>query len=242
MPRMERLARFLARAGIASRRRCERLISEGRVKVNGQVVTALSFKVDGDRDEVRVDGRLVHPERLAYYALYKPRGYICSLRDPWGRKKVTDLLTGVNVRVYPVGRLDLDSEGLLLLTNDGELAYRLTHPRFGVKKRYLVWVRGRSDTGDLARLSSGVVIEGKKTSPCRVRVIKCAKQVTLVEMVLTEGRKREVRRMWEAVGYRVVRLRRVAFGCVTLRGLAPGDFRPLTSEEVKGLRRMVNLE
>jgi pseudouridine synthase len=239
-----RLQKILSSAGIASRRAAEVLIREGRVTVNGETVTALGAKADPDDDDVRVDGRRVKPpQRRRYILLYKPRGYITSRSDPQRRPTVIDLLEkgGVREYVYPVGRLDYDSEGLLILTSDGELAARLTHPRHAVAREYQARVRGVPDRHDLERLSKGVVIEGRRTAPARVTISKVIDVEggpdAVLSFVIREGRNRQVRNMCEAIGHPVVRLKRVRIGPISDDRIRPGEFRDLTSKEVAALRK-----
>ena len=241
----ERLQKILSAAGIASRRAAEVLIQEGRVTVNGQTVTELGTKADPDVDEVRVDGRRVKPvQRRRYILLYKPRGYITSRSDPQQRPTVIDLLEkgGVREYVYPVGRLDYDSEGLLILTSDGELAARLTHPRHGVPREYHARVRGVPDRHELERLSRGIVIEGRRTAPAQVTIAKVIEgeggRDAILSFVLREGRNRQVRDMCDAIGHPVVRLRRVRIGPISDDRIRPGEFRDLTPKEVAALKKI----
>jgi len=234
---LERLQKVLARAGVASRRRCEELILAGAVRVNGRTVTVLGTRVDPDRDVIEVNGRRIRAEKPVYVLLYKPAGYVSTADDPQGRPKVTDLVRDIPQRLYPVGRLDYDTEGLLLLTNDGELAYRLTHPRFGIPKTYLAEVEGRPGAQELYRLSSGVALEDGITSPERVRVHR-AGPPALLEITVHEGRNRLIRRMCSAVGHPVRRLKRIRFAFLDLRGLSPGAYRHLSEAEVRRLHRM----
>lgn len=238
--RMVRLQKFLARAGLASRRHCEAIIRAGRVTVAGQVVTDPSYPVRMGVDRVEVDGRPLEPEPPVYILLHKPVGLISSARDPFGRPTVVDHVRrtgGPRVRLYPVGRLDADSEGLLLLTNDGELAFGLTHPSREVEKTYRVWVRGRVQEGAVQALRRGVQLEDGRTAPARVRVVWRGPGRSVLELTIHEGRKRQVRRMCEAVGHPVLRLVRIRLGPLTLRGLAPGRWRYLTPREVQALRQ-----
>lgn len=231
-----RLQKILARAGVASRREAERLIQAGRVSINGRVVTVLGTKADPLRDEVRVDGDVVgRPERPVYYLLHKPRGTVCTARDPEGRPTVLDLLRGVRARLFPVGRLDWDSEGLLILTNDGPLAWRLTHPSNHVSKVYRVKVRGLVGPQDLDRVRRGLFLDGRRTLPAPVRRIS-SQANTWLEVTLYEGRRNQLRRMFERLGHPVLKLRRTAIGPITDKGLRPGDFRALTPAEVGRLR------
>jgi 23S rRNA pseudouridine2605 synthase len=223
------------------------LMLEGRVTVNGDVVRELGSKADPEADDIRVDGRAIRvaTPRL-YFLLNKPRGYVTTRADPEGRPTVIDLLTGVHRYVYPVGRLDYDSEGLLLLTNDGELAARLTHPRHEIAREYHARVRGLPDAHALRRLSQGIVLDGRKTAPAEVRLLDtaagAARDQALVSITLHEGRTRQVRRMLEAVGHPVVRLRRVRIGPVSDPRLKLGGYRPLTASELRALRRATGLE
>lgn len=251
MSASERLQRYLARCGVASRRACEEIVLAGRVTVNGVTVSELGAKVDPDRDHVAVDGVPVRPERkTVYVALNKPKGVLTSVADRFGRPVVTDLLRSVPQRVYPVGRLDKDSEGLLILTNDGELAYRLTHPKYGVVKTYLVTVAGGPDPRSLDKLRTGIELEDGVTAPARVVRFDPPNAAhggdttrqTQWLVSIHEGRKRQVRRMFEAVGHRVHRLVRVAFGPISLNDLAPGSYRHLSPDEVQRLRREVGLD
>lgn len=233
----ERLQKVLARAGVASRRHSEGLIRAGRVTVNAAVVRELGTKVDPKRDRILVDGKPVRAEEPVYLALYKPRGWVTTASDPRGRRKVTDLVKDLPERVYPVGRLDYDSEGLLLLTNDGDLAHAVAHPKFGVPKTYQVQVRGRPARAVTERLRRGIELEDGPTRPAQVRFLRTTGEKTLLEMTVREGRNRLIRRMWEAVGHPVIRLKRTRIGGVRLQGLRPGTHRRLTAEEVTALRR-----
>ena len=239
-----RLQKILSTAGIASRRAAETLILDGRVTVNGKAVTELGSKADPEVDEIRVDGRRVKTATARRYILmYKPRGYITSRADPQQRPTVIDLLTtgGVREYVYPVGRLDYDSEGLLLLTSDGDLAERLMHPSHGVEREYHVRVRGVPGRDALRRLETGVVLDGRKTAPAGVEVVKtidvASGEDALLSIVIHEGRNRQVRRMCEAVGHQVVKLRRVRIGPIHDEHIRPGEFRDLSDQEVAALKR-----
>ena len=245
-PKGERLQKALARAGIASRRAAEELILAGRVQVNGQVVTELGTRVDPAQDTITLDGRpvgqsagpgLTAEERVTYL-LHKPLGVVSTAADPQGRPTVVGLVPATP-RVYPVGRLDVDTEGLLLLSNDGDLAYRLTHPRYGVEKEYEVLVRGTLPPDALRRLREGVLLEGEErpTAPAQVGIVKKEDGNTLLRFVIHEGRKRQIRRMVGAVGGHVSRLRRVRFGPLLLGDLAPGAWRRLTPGEIRALSR-----
>lgn len=236
---MERLQKILSQAGIASRRASEKLMLEGRVTVNGTVVSELGTKADAARDDIRVDGRRVKVvTRHRYILLNKPRGYVSTRSDPQRRPTVIDLLGTFPEYVYPVGRLDFDSEGLLLLTNDGDLAARLTHPRHGVPRVYEARVRGVPDQHDLTRLARGIVIDGERTEPAEIALMPIKRDATQSTLLVTlrEGRNRQVRKMFEAIGHPVERLRRVAIGPIRDAKIKPGQWRELTAEEVRKLR------
>lgn len=237
---VERLQRLLARAGYGSRRSCEELIVNGRVTLNGTVAT-LGDRADALEDEVRVDGLEVNLDpNVKYFALHKPVGIVTTMRDPQGRPDITTLLPEEGPRVFPVGRLDRDTEGLLLLTNDGELANGLTHPRFGVEKEYLAEVDGVPTPKHLGQLRRGVELEDGHARAKNARVAGRSGRRGAVRLVMTEGRKREVRRLLAAVGLPVTRLVRVRVGAVRLGDLPPGERRELTHEEVIALRRLVD--
>ena len=238
-----RLNKFLSHAGVASRREADRLIAEGRVLVNGQAVLELGTQIDPERDRVRVDGRTIRNDsKPVYVLLNKPAGYVVTLKDPFGRQTVRALIPKLKARVFPVGRLDVDSEGLLLLTNDGELAHRLAHPRFEVKKTYVVRVKGVPDRESLLRLEQGLPIDGRKTAPARAALIEQKPGESFLRIEVHEGRKREVRRMCEAIGHPVLELRRTEYAGLTLKHLKTGDWRMLTSAEVVRLKRAAGLE
>lgn len=234
---MERLQKILSQAGVASRRAGEQLMRDGRVTVNGTTVRELGTKADPARDDIRVDGRRVKiVQRHRYVLLNKPRGYVTTRSDPQRRPTVIDLLRGVREYVYPVGRLDFDSEGLLLLTNDGDLAARLTHPRHGMARVYEVQVLGEMDRHDTERLAKGVTIDGRRTAPAEVKTLGPSRLL----ITIREGRNRQVRRMCEALGHPVAHLRRVAIGPIRDARLKPGQWRDLTEDEVTRLRRMAS--
>nr|WP_280144552.1 pseudouridine synthase [Caldanaerovirga acetigignens] len=233
-----RLQKFLSMAGIASRRACEMLILDGRVQVNGKVVKELGTKVDPDADEVRVDGEICRIKmKPVYIIMNKPKGVLTTVKDPFGRPTVIDLLAGVKERVFPVGRLDKDTEGLLIITNDGELSYKLMHPKHQIDKTYIAKVMGVPDEKDIRRLRKGIFLEDGKTAPAKVRILKKGRNAVL-EIIIHEGRKRQVRRMCEAIGHPVLSLRRTRIGNLTLRGLAPGGWRYMTEEEVNYLKNL----
>jgi 23S rRNA pseudouridine2605 synthase len=230
---LERLQKVLATAGIASRREAEKIILAGRVSVNGAVVTVLGTKVDPAGDRVSLDGRPIPLRpRHRYIILNKPAGYITTMKDPEGRPLVSDLLTGVTERLFPVGRLDYNTEGLLLLTNDGDWANRLAHPSHSIEKQYHVRVRGEALPEQLASLMAGVPIDGRPAVASPATLIKSSDSNCWISITITEGRYRLVRRMCEAVGLQVVRLRRVRYGRIFLGELPLGKFRDLTPVEV----------
>lgn len=233
---MERLNKVLAHAGLGSRRRCEDLISTGRVTVDGQTVRELGTKVEPEQN-VCVDGEPVHGERQVYWLLNKPRGYLCTNHDPGRRPLAIDLVPHISQRVYTVGRLDEGSEGLLLLTNDGELAFRLMHPRFGVEKTYLVQVAGSPKPEDLRQLLKGVWLSEGHVRARSVKRLKRQGESTWLRIVLSEGRNREIRRMLARLGHKVMRLKRIAIGSVGLGKLAAGKARRLSERELNELRR-----
>jgi 23S rRNA pseudouridine2605 synthase len=241
-----RLQKILSTAGVASRRAAEALITQGRVSVNSATVSELGSKADPERDDIRVDGRRVKaPAARRYFLMYKPKGYITSRSDPEQRATVIDILArhGIRDYVYPVGRLDYDSEGLLILTSDGELAALLTHPSHGVGRKYEVRVLGNPDDHEIERIARGVVVDGRRTAPADVQRTKVFEtrdgQVeTVLSIVIHEGRNRQVRRMCESIGHPVVTLRRVAIGPLTDSRLRPGDFRELSADEVSALKKL----
>jgi len=231
----ERLQKLLSAAGVCSRRTAEAYIRAGRVTVNGETA-ALGAKADPERDDVRLDGRPLRPEEgLVCLLLNKPRGYVSTLSDEKGRRTVLDLVRGCGVRVYPVGRLDLDSEGLLLLTNDGELAQRLTHPRFETEKTYHVWVRGEVE-GAAERLAEMTELEGEPISPARVETLHRGEGTVRLAVTIHQGKNRQVRRMCAACRLEVERLRRVREHTLELGDLPPGKWRHLTEEELEALK------
>lgn len=236
-----RLNKFLAHAGVCSRREADRWIAEGRVSVNGRAVMELGEKVDPARDRIAVNGRPVkgEEERAVYILMNKPAGRVVSVKDPFGRPTVLDLLGRLPVRVYPVGRLDLDTAGALLLTNDGDLALKLTHPRYGVGKTYEVGIEGEPAETDLDKVRHGIFLEGRRTAPARVQVLRRGRRWTLLKVEIHEGRKREIRKLFDAVGFPVAGLVRVDFAGLTLEGLKPGEWRYLNKKEIERLRARV---
>jgi len=232
---LERLQKFLAQAGVASRRQSEELIREGRVTVNGRVVTQLGTKVNPARDQVRVDGRRIQlAQEHVYIVLNKPRGVLSTMQDSRGRQALGDLVS-VPARLYPVGRLDAASEGLILLTDDGELANLLTHPRYGHDKEYRVVVNGRLSEETLETWRGGMLLDGKKTAPARVEVLGARKDTTLLRVTMREGRKRQIRRVAETLGHPVVELTRTRLGPLDLGMLDVGQWRYLTAKEIGSL-------
>lgn len=235
----ERLQKYLAARGVASRRACEQMILDGRVQVNGETVTQLGLKVWPERDQVKVDGQAVEElPRLRYILLNKPVGYICSVADEKGRRTVLELLEGISERVYPVGRLDYDTSGLLLLTNDGQLTNRLLHPSHEVEKTYLAQVESPLSPGALARLRQGVWLSDGMTAKASVSQRRSKEGRYLVELTIHEGRNRQVRRMLEAVGHPVLRLKRISLAGLDLSGLQAGQWRELSQDEVCRLKRI----
>jgi len=233
----ERLQKIIARRGLASRRGAEEIISEGRVTVNGKTATT-GMKADPSRDHIKVDGKLlVRPEPKVYLMLNKPRGVVTSLLDPEGRPTVKDFLRGVKYRVFPVGRLDYDSEGLILLTNDGDFSNKLLHPSNKIPKTYAVKIKGMITEEQMKRLRLGVRLEDGKTEPARVRFLRESETNSWLEISITEGRKRQIRRMVEAVGHPAIKLRRISINGLKLGGLKIGAIRALTDKELQLLRQ-----
>ena len=234
----ERLQVVLARHGLASRRGVVDLIESGKVQVNGAVVREKGFRVDAAKDEIRVEDNPLPGGAVlkkVYYVFHKPKGVMTTLQDPHAEKTVADFFKGVGARVFPVGRLDRDTTGLLILTNDGELAFRLTHPKFGVPKRYRARVRGSVTGEEAARLEAGVELEEGKAAPCQVRIEKKDSDETTLFVVLHEGKKRQVRRIFEKVWHRVLELSRLNYGPLALGELRPGEKRELSAGEVRAL-------
>jgi pseudouridine synthase len=232
----------MAKAGIASRRHSEELILRGKVKVDGKTIRQLGVKVDPSRNIIEVMGRKIDPFSPRHYlVLNKPKGYLTSVHDPLSRPVVTSLISDYR-GLFPIGRLDKDTEGLLLLSNDGELAYRLTHPKYKVTKVYLALVQGEPSTKGVWQLRRGLTLEDGLTQPARVRIIKRYRHSCLVEIGITEGRKRQVRRMFRAIGNPVLELRRTQIGPVSLNNLPVGAYRPLKKEELVLLKELVGLQ
>jgi len=234
----ERLQKILAKAGIASRRKAEELIRAGRVRVDGKVVTEMGIRVDPDAQEIECDGiPVAAQEKKIYILLHKPAGFLSTVHDPQGRPIATDLLQSIKERVYPVGRLDLDTEGALLLTNDGELSQKILHPSNEVNRTYVAKVKGKPSLKKLAALSTGIELEGRKTWPAEVEVLHSEARETTIRIVIHEGRKRQIRKMFEAVGHPVLKLKRIAYGQLELGDLASGKYRFLGPGDIKMIFR-----
>lgn len=237
---MERLQKIMAQAGVASRRKCEELILEGKVQVNGETVTELGTKADPAQDVITVSGKPIKNEKKVYIMLNKPKGVITSASDPEGRKIVSDYLKGIQERVYPIGRLDYDTEGLLLLTNDGEFANLLSHPKYHVPKTYLATVKGVPHGTELDKLRQGIMLEDGMTSPAEVEYkdVDPDDKQSVISITIHEGRNRQVRRMFEAINHPVVRLKRISYGDLLLQNLKRGLYRHLTPNEINQLLQM----
>jgi 23S rRNA pseudouridine2605 synthase len=239
----ERLNKIIAIAGITSRRRADELISLGRVTVNGQVEKRVGLKAVWGVDSINVDGHPIpDPQKKIYLLLNKPFGYVSTLRDPEGRPIIRDLVKDIKERVYPIGRLDFDSSGLLILTNDGELAFRLMHPKFHIPRTYKAIVEGSMSDTSVERLKKGVILDDGPTNLARVRIVSAQKGRSVVRITIFEGRSREIRRMCEAVGHTTLKLTRIGYGILTLGGLKVGKYRHLNNMEVKALRKSVGLD
>ncbi|GGH24736.1 ribosomal large subunit pseudouridine synthase B [Paenibacillus segetis] len=240
---MERLQKILAGAGVASRRKCEELILKGKVEVNGETVTTLGTKADPAVDVITVEGKSIGAEKKLYIVFNKPKGVITSASDPQGRKIVTDYLKGVTERLYPVGRLDYDTEGLLLLTNDGDFAHLLTHPKHHVPKTYIAAVKGVPHGTELDKLKKGILLEDGITAPAEVEYqdIDPEGKHSTISITIHEGKNRQVRRMFEAIGHPVTKLKRIAFGELFLGNLKRGLYRHLTKEEIEGLYKQARI-
>lgn len=237
---LERLQKVISMAGIASRREAEKLIVEGKVRVNGKLVTELGTKVDSKRDKIYINGKPINIEKKVYILFNKPKGVVTTVKDPEGRKTVIDFMKNISERVYPVGRLDYNTEGLLLLTNDGELTNILTHPRHNINKTYEVTVDGIVEEEKLDKLRAGIKLDDGMTAPAVVQVLNYdyETQRTKFSIIIHEGRNRQVRRMCEAIGYRVRNLKRTKFAFLTLTGLRRGQYRHLTLEEIELLKNL----
>lgn len=238
---LERLQKYLAHAGIGSRRKCEELILQGKVTVNGETITTLGTKVNSDQDIIKINDKTISKkEDKKYLLLNKPSGYVTTAKDTHGRPIVLDLVKDVQARVYPVGRLDYETAGLLLLTNDGQLAYRLTHPKYKVDKVYQALVKGIPDNTKLTKLREGIVLEDGLTAPALVQVLAKFKDTALIEITIHEGRNRQVRRMFEAIGHPVLNLNRTKMGPLTV-DIPLGKYRLLTEQEILALKKHTKL-
>ncbi|WP_240377686.1 pseudouridine synthase [Bacillus piscicola] len=234
----QRVQKVIANAGVTSRRKAEELMQEGRVKVNGKVVRELGTKVNPNKDTVEVDGVPLNKEEPVYYLFYKPRQVISAVQDDRGRAVVTDYFQEVEQRIFPVGRLDYDTSGLLLLTNDGDFANMMMHPKNKINKTYIAKVKGKPSKETLQKLQAGVVIEGKKTAKARARITSANRKTdsSIVELVIHEGRNQQVRKMFEAIGHPVIKLKREKYGFLTLGNMRPGEKRVLKPIEVKRMK------
>ncbi len=240
---LERIQKIISAAGITSRRAAEQLILDGRVRVNGRVVTQLGTRADASKDHIKVDGKLINPRQpLSYIALNKPAGYVTTLSDPEGRPTVQDLLKGVKVRVYPVGRLDYNTEGLLLLTNDGDFAHLITHPRHEFPKTYRAKIKGVLEDNQIEQLEQGIYLDDGRTAPASLKKISKEEANSWIEITIHEGRKRQVRRMFDRVGHSVIKLKRVRIGNLTLGDLTEGSIRYLTQDEVQALKELAKAD
>ncbi|PKL51691.1 MAG: pseudouridine synthase [Nitrospira bacterium HGW-Nitrospira-1] len=237
----QRLQKVIAEMGLASRRKAEELILEGRVTVNGKAAI-IGMKADTLKDHIKVDGKLLFkPEKKVYFVFHKPRGVVTSMSDPEGRPTVRDFLKGIKQRVYPVGRLDFDSEGMLLITNDGEFAHAVLHPSKKIPKTYLVKIKGLMEDENIEKLRKGIRLDRTVTAPAKVKRSKKAENNTWLEMVIYEGKKRQIRRMMERVGHSVIRLIRIRINGIEMGALGPGEYRQISSEEMKILKKELNI-
>jgi 23S rRNA pseudouridine2605 synthase len=239
---LERLQKVLAQAGVASRRQAEVLIQEGKVQVNGKIVTELGTKVDPEKDRISVKGKPIQKEGKRTFLFYKPLYVISSMADPQGRKVIPDFFRHVPERVYPVGRLDFDTEGLLLVTNDGELANHLLHPRFEVEKQYVATVNGVPDESSLEQLRNGIYLEDGLTAPAEVRMIHKGDDEAKIKLTIHEGRNRQVRRMCKEIGHPVKHLIRTRLANLTVKGLKRGEYREVSATEVRQLKKLLSGE
>lgn len=229
----ERLQKILAQAGVASRRKAEEIIKQGRVAVDGTVVTEMGVRVNPGDHNITIDGKPLHPENEKIYILLnKPSGYVTTLNDPLGRPIVTSLLQDVDARVFPVGRLDLNTEGALIMTNDGDLAQKIQHPSFEINKTYVAKVKGHPGTNNLTKLERGIEIEGHTTWPAKIKVLRKGPRDTTIEIVIHEGKKRQVRKMFDAIGHTVLHLKRTAYGKLKLADLPTGKYRKLHDRDL----------
>ncbi len=238
-----RLQKYLAQCGVASRRKAEEYIAVGRIKVDGEVVNSPGTKIDPKMQKIFFDGKPVKPEKKKVYVLLnKPKGYVTTLADPQGRPIVTNLIKDIQVRLFPVGRLDLDTQGALILTNDGDFAQKIQHPSYEITKTYEVLVAGFPKQRELVRLEKGILLEGRKTSPATLSTIKKTPKATLVKITIHEGRKRQVRKMFQAIGHKVISLKRIAYGGLFLRKLPEGSYRSLTPKDLNKIFKNITLQ
>ncbi len=234
-----RLQKYIAKSGVTSRRKAEKLIEKGRVKVNGKVVTEMGVKINPDKDVIYVDNKEVKMEdNNVYIILNKPEGYVTTLYDEYGRPKVADLIKGIKERIYPIGRLDYNTSGLLLLTNDGKLTYKITHPRHHINKTYLVKVKGILSEEKMEKFRNGIDIGGYVTAPASIKLLNENKSNSLVKVIIHEGRNRQIRRMMDALGHPVIGLKRVAIGKIVLGKLPKGQWRHLREDEINYLKSL----
>ncbi len=239
-----RLNKFLAHSGVASRRKCDELIFAGKVKINGETVKIPGVDIDPSIDKVEINGKLLKPEKKIYIVLNKPANVLSTLKDDFNRKIITDLIKDVQERVYPVGRLDYDVEGIILLTNDGDLSNRLIHPRFKVEKTYLATVKDKIKNKEIKKLEKGVFLPDDKikTLPAKCKIIKTTENLSVVELTIREGRKRQVKNMFKAVNHPVIKLERIKFGPIGINGLKKGEWRYLSEKEIDKLYEITKLK
>jgi len=236
-----RINKFIASCGVASRRKAEQFITEGLVKVNNKVITSLAFDIDETKDVVTLnDQKISLASEYVYYMLNKPKGYVTTMSDEKNRKSIIDLIGNIDNRVYPVGRLDYESEGLLFLTNDGDLTHKLTHPKFGIQKKYIVKIEGPTKESELAVLRAGVVIDGVRYSKCKAELLSFENNISRIQITLTEGKNREIRKMFEAINREVIFLKRIEMAGIKLGGLKRGEIRKLSVYEVDWLKQLVS--
>ncbi len=234
-----RINKFLASCGVSSRRKAEQLIIDGLVKVNGIVITNLATNIDTEKDNVTLNNqKLTLPEQNVYYMLNKPKGYVTTMSDDRERKSIIDLINNIDNRVFPIGRLDYESEGLILLTNDGDLTYKLTHPKYEIQKKYIVKIEGSIKESELAVLRAGVVIEGIRYAKCKVKLLNFENNISKLEVILTEGKNREIRKMFEAINREVIFLKRIEMAGIKLGGLSRGEVRKLKPFEIDYLKKL----
>lgn len=232
-----RLQKFLAEADIASRRKAEKFISDGRIAVNGNIITEMGFKIDDEKDVVTFDNKVVEKsKKLIYIMFHKPEGCVTTAKDQYDRKTVLDYIKDINERLYPVGRLDYNTSGLLILTNDGDLTYKLTHPKHNVEKVYIAKVEGEPSKEEMKRFREGLFIDGYKTSPAKIYIVKKDGNYASLKIIINEGRNRQVRKMCEAINHNVKNLKRIATGNLFLGDLKKGNYRYLTENEIKYLK------